>query len=290
MIQKDKMPHMLFYGPPGTGKTSMILALAKDFYGQSYRKYILELNASDDRGIDVVRNQIKSFAETLSFGQSKKIKVIILDEMDNMTSVAQMALRRIIENYVSNVRFCLICNHVNKVIPALQSRCTRFKFKPLPTHYVQNKLQLVSAGEHINIDDATLGHLADASQGDMRKGMNVLQSALLLKDTQKVEVEDIYLLTGVIHTAMIENIFNIIMNNNYSTAFRLVDNLVKTYNVSINNLISKLGDKALSLNINVNQKIKLISILAECEVKANKMNSNKMLLMNIIGAFVAIKV
>lgn len=210
--------------------------------------------------------------------------------MDNMTSVAQMALRRIIENQVSNVRFCLICNHVNKVIPALQSRCTRFKFKPLPTHQVQNKLQLVSAGEHINIDDATLGHLADASQGDMRKGMNVLQSALLLKDTQKVEVEDIYLLTGVIHTAMIENIFNIIMNNNYSTAFRLVDNLVKTQNVSINNLISKLGDKALSLNINVNQKIKLISILAECEVKANKMNSNKMLLMNIIGAFVAIKV
>lgn len=137
MIQKDKMPHMLFYGPPGTGKTSMVLALAKDFYGTTYKKYVLELNASDDRGIDVVRNQIKSFAETLSFnqaGQGKKIKIIILDEMDNMTSVAQMALRRIIENYVSNVRFCLICNHVNKVIPALQSRCTRFKFKPLPIH------------------------------------------------------------------------------------------------------------------------------------------------------------
>lgn len=126
--------------------------------------------------------------------------------MDNMTTVAQMAMRRIIENYVSNVRFCLICNHVNKVIPALQSRCTRFKFKPLPIQYVANKLKYVANAESINIDAGTVEHLAAASDGDMRKGMNVLQSAVLLKGSAPVTVEDIYLLTGVCHNSLIENI------------------------------------------------------------------------------------
>lgn len=158
-IEKNRLPHLLFYGPPGTGKTSTILAVARRIYGPNYKKQILEvcsfgqvvcgvsdrfskLNASDDRGIDVVREQIKNFAETRTL-YSSGFKLIILDEADMMTTAAQAALRRVIEQYTKNVRFCIICNYVNKIIPAVQSRCTRFRFSPHPISEVEKKLSHV---------------------------------------------------------------------------------------------------------------------------------------------------
>ncbi|SCZ92002.1 BZ3500_MvSof-1268-A1-R1_Chr5-3g08275 [Microbotryum saponariae] len=135
-IAKSRVPHLLFYGPPGTGKTSTILAVARKIYDgneASMRNNCLELNASDDRGIDVVREQIKNFASTRMSNagtrDSAGFKLIILDEADQMTSAAQSALRRVIEQYTKNVRFCIICNYVNKIIPAVQSRCTRFRYQ-----------------------------------------------------------------------------------------------------------------------------------------------------------------
>ena len=162
-IEKNRLPHLLFYGPPGTGKTSTILAVARRIYGPEYRKQILEvrfylvqvwgsfstlpqLNASDDRGIDVVREQIKQFAETRTLF-AKGFKLIILDEADMMTQQAQAALRRVIEQYTKNVRFCIICNYVNKIAPAIQSRCTRFRFSPLPIVEVEKRLAGVVANE-----------------------------------------------------------------------------------------------------------------------------------------------
>merc|ERR1719343_100170 len=127
LIDNGNLPHLLLYGPPGTGKTSTITAAAKRMYATSYSSMTLELNASDARGIDTIRNEIKEFAGTrqLFFGGKTKssIKLIILDEADAMTSDAQFALRRIMEKYTKNTRFCLICNYVSKIIPALQSRC-----------------------------------------------------------------------------------------------------------------------------------------------------------------------
>ena len=138
-IAKNRLPHLLFYGPPGTGKTSTILAVARRIYGPSFRKQILELNASDERGIDVVRAQIKQFAETRTLFSSG-FKLVILDEADAMTTAAQAALRRVIEQYTRNVRFCIVCNYVNKIIPAIQSRCTRFRFQPLPIPEVEKRV------------------------------------------------------------------------------------------------------------------------------------------------------
>lgn len=173
------MPHLLLYGPPGTGKTSTILAVARKLYGAQYQNMILELNASDDRGIDVVRQQIQDFASTQSFSFSAKasVKLVLLDEADAMTKDAQFALRRgtdrqghiffffqvdfslliffnsirvcgaVIEKYTKNTRFALICNHVNKIIPALQSRCTRFRFAPLDSIHVSQRLKHVIQAE-----------------------------------------------------------------------------------------------------------------------------------------------
>lgn len=164
-IEKNRLPHLLFYGPPGTGKTSTILAVARRIYGADYKKQILEvralssvrrhwkcsprfvqLNASDERGIDVVREQVKQFAETRTLF-SKGFKLIILDEADMMTQQAQAALRRVIEQYTKNVRFCIICNYVNKITPAIQSRCTRFRFSPLPITEVEKRLTTVIDAE-----------------------------------------------------------------------------------------------------------------------------------------------
>ena len=132
-VKQDSLPHLLFYGPPGTGKTSTMVACAKDMYGNKYKMSVLELNASDERGINVVRNLIKTFCETRSpFDTKDSKKIVLLDEADSMTKDAQNALRRIIEKYSKCIRFCLIYNYVSKIIPALVSRCTRFKFKRIP--------------------------------------------------------------------------------------------------------------------------------------------------------------
>lgn len=154
-IEKNRLPHLLFYGPPGTGKTSTILAMARKIYGPQFRNSVLELNASDERGIDVVREQIKSFASTKSVfsssvqpaGNHGGFKLIVLDEADAMTQAAQGALRRVIEQYTKNVRFCIICNYVNKIIPAIQSRCTRFRFNPLELDQVEDRLNHVIENE-----------------------------------------------------------------------------------------------------------------------------------------------
>lgn len=145
-------PHLLFYGPPGTGKTSTIKAVAQQMYGKAYRSMTLELNASDSRGIDVVRDTIKTFAGTKSVF-TYGVKLVILDEADAMTSDAQAALRRVMEKYSKNTRFCMICNYVSKIIPALQSRCTRFRFAPLSEEQMQIQIKRVVTNEGLTLTE-----------------------------------------------------------------------------------------------------------------------------------------
>ena len=173
-ISVDKLPHLLFYGPPGTGKTSTILACAKEIYSpKEFNSMVLELNASDDRGINVVRGQILSFASTRTIFNSG-YKLIILDEADAMTNDAQNALRRIIEKFTDNVRFCLICNYLSKIIPALQSRCTRFRFGPLNSEQILPRLQHVADAQNVNLTEDGKKALINLSGGDMRKVLGYL--------------------------------------------------------------------------------------------------------------------
>lgn len=196
-VEANRLPHLLLYGPPGTGKTSTVLALARKIYGtKNMRQMVLELNASDDRGIDVVREQIKTFSSTkqifsafptapkdgtngTSNGVSSSLatfKLIILDEADAMTSTAQMALRRIMEKYTANTRFCIIANYTHKLSPALLSRCTRFRFSPLKEPDIRRLVDLVIEKEEVNIAPDATDSLVTLSKGDMRRALNVLQA------------------------------------------------------------------------------------------------------------------
>ncbi|EAQ90889.1 hypothetical protein CHGG_02824 [Chaetomium globosum CBS 148.51] len=189
-LQASNLPHMLFYGPPGTGKTSTILALAKELYGPELMKSrVLELNASDERGISIVREKVKDFARTQltnpPAGYKTRypcppFKIIILDEADSMTQDAQSALRRTMETYSKITRFCLICNYVTRIIDPLASRCSKFRFKSLDQGNARRRLEEIARLEGVPIEDAAVDALIKCSDGDLRKAITFLQSAARL--------------------------------------------------------------------------------------------------------------
>lgn len=174
-VQNKYIPHMLFHGPSGSGKTSSIISLAKDLYKENFNMMIMQLNGSDDRGINVIRNNIKNFSKLKNIVCPQIPKLIILDEADSMTNDAQSALRRVMEIYSNNVRFCLICNHYTKLIPAIQSRCVIFKFS-IPSYKIQHSIvQKICQNENITIDETILNIIIKLSHGDIRKKINCIE-------------------------------------------------------------------------------------------------------------------
>lgn len=174
---------MLFYGPPGTGKTSTILAMCRELYGPELMKTrVLELNASDERGIAVVRDKVKSFAMGAVGGAAggPPFKIIILDEADSLTHDAQAALRRTMETYSRVTRFCIICNYVSRIIDPLASRCSKYRFTPLDAPAMRARLGVVCDGEGVRATPDTLEAILRISGGDMRKAITFLQSAYTL--------------------------------------------------------------------------------------------------------------
>jgi len=178
VLQTKNLPHLLFFGPSGCGKTSTILALSKELFGEKlYNDRVIELNASDERGINVIRDKIKKYAKKAinPNENAPPWKIIILDEADNMTSDSQFALRRIMEEYSKLTRFCIICNYHNKIIDPINSRCALFRFKPIKQNDIFNKLKDISQKENLIISDDFLNQIIKYSRGDLRKAINFLQ-------------------------------------------------------------------------------------------------------------------
>lgn len=204
-ISENTLPHMCFYGPPGTGKTSTCVALARELYGKHYQVMVQELNASDDRGIGVVRTKIKEFASTYPFDVSG-VKLIILDEADAMTNEAQLALRRIMELYSDNVRFCLICNYLTKIIDPLQSRCTKFKFNTLESKHIKKRIDFIAGEEGIELEKGVKSILVTECGGDMRSIVNSLQAATTTSTT--ISRDLIYEVLGKVRPSVIQEFWS----------------------------------------------------------------------------------
>ncbi|OCH91474.1 P-loop containing nucleoside triphosphate hydrolase protein [Obba rivulosa] len=281
-IEKNRLPHLLFYGPPGTGKTSTILAVARRIYGADYRKQILELNASDDRGIDVVREQIKNFAETRTLF-SKGFKLIILDEADMMTTAAQAALRRVIEQYTKNVRFCIICNYVNKIVPAIQSRCTRFRFSPLPIPEVEKRLQKVIESEGVKLTEDGKKALLKLSKGDMRRALNVLQACHAAYDL--IGETEIYNCTGNPHPSDIETVVNSMLSDDFTTSYKMISALKIERGLALPDLVNGVYEYIETVDFKPNARIYLLDMLATVEHRLSTGASEKIQLTALLGAF-----
>ncbi|KAH9977224.1 P-loop containing nucleoside triphosphate hydrolase protein [Lactifluus volemus] len=224
-LSSTNLPHMLFYGPPGTGKTSTILALSRQLFGpDNFRARVLELNASDERGISIVREKVKNFArqtpraETVASDGKKypcpPYKIIILDEADSMTQDAQAALRRIMENYARITRFCLVCNYVTRIIEPLASRCSKFRFKPLDSSSARERLEYIAAVEQVPVDHAVISTLVSTSSGDLRRAITYLQSAARLSGATDpptpILPEDIQEIAGVVPDAVVRRFARIL--------------------------------------------------------------------------------
>ncbi|PHH75908.1 hypothetical protein CDD82_4223 [Ophiocordyceps australis] len=251
-LQASNLPHMLFYGPPGTGKTSTILALAKELYGpEMIKSRVLELNASDERGISIVREKVKNFARmqlTNPPPSSKSrypcppFKIIILDEADSMTQDAQSALRRTMETYSKITRFCLICNYVTRIIDPLASRCSKFRFKSLDQSNAKKRLEDISHTEGVQLAEGAIDTLVKCSEGDLRKAITFLQSAARLVgsygqdggdddamdvDQKPVTVDMIEDIAGVIPKCTIENLVKAMRPRRLGDTYQSISSVVE---------------------------------------------------------------
>lgn len=217
------LPNLLLYGPPGTGKTSTILAAAHQLFGDMFRDRVLELNASDDRGINVVRTKIKNFAQLTASAvrpdgkPCPPFKIIILDEADAMTTAAQAALRRTMELQSRTTRFCLICNYVSKIIEPITSRCTKFRFKSIKEEKIIERLQYITDNEKVKVDGGALKAVMQVSGGDMRRAITILQSCYRLKgNNHEITKEDIYEISGVVPEKYLQELVSVCKSGDYS--------------------------------------------------------------------------
>lgn len=283
-IDQNQLPHLLFYGPAGTGKTSTILACARKLYTPAqFNSMVLELNASDDRGINIVRGEIMNFASTRTiFGSGYKL--IILDEADAMTTDAQNALRRIIEKYTDNVRFCIICNYLSKIIPALQSRCTRFRFAPLNPEQVLPRLEYVAEQENLKITDDGKKALMDLSGGDMRKVLNVLQSTWMA--FKLVNEENVYTCVGHPLKKDIENIMYWLLNDeNFKDTYQKLYKLKLDKGLALEDILKQVHLMVQRLQLPPRVICQLVAKMADIEYRLSQGCTEKMQVSALIAAF-----
>lgn len=263
-VKTRSMPHMLFAGPAGSGKTTCAIALARELYGENWRDNLIELNASDERGIDIVRGKVKDFARAASIGISD-FKIIFLDEADALTSDAQAALRRTMERYTQTCRFILSCNYSSKIIEPIQSRCAVFRFRPLSEADVKAYLMRVAKGEGVDVTEDGLSAIARLAAGDLRKATNIIQVAASLG--RKVDENTVFESTENIRPSEIGEMLTTALGGNFTAARSRLDELIARHGLSGEDIVAGIHRAVFDLPVSEDAKVRLVDRVGEAEFR-----------------------
>ena len=262
-VELDDLSHLMFAGPAGTGKTASAVSIAKELYGDDWQDNFLELNASDERGIDVVRDRIKSFARS-SFG-GYDYRVIFLDEADALTSDAQSALRRTMEQFSNNTRFILSCNYSSQIIDPIQSRCAVFRFSPLDDDSVATRIREIADLEGVELTDDGVDALVYAAGGDMRKAINALQAAAVVGEV--VDEETVFSITSTARPEEVREMVERALDGDFAASRAKLDELITDKGLAGGDLIDQLHRSVWDFDLDEAAAVRLLDRVGEADYR-----------------------
>jgi len=281
-VSNKNIPNMLFSGSAGTGKTTAALVVAHELYGKDWRPNIREFNASDERGIDVIRGKVKDFARS-TLGGEIPYRLIILDEADALTTDAQNALRRTMENFSNTCRFILICNYSSKIIEPIQSRCAVFRFKALSEEDIKKYVKRIIEGEGLKITEGAIETIIKLSEGDLRKVTNILQAATALGG--KITEEVVYDVTSQARPTDVKDMLNLALTGKFADARKLLQEMLLRQGLSGEDVVKEIHRQIYSLDISEEAKVRLIEKTGEYDFRISEGGNDLIQLEALLSQF-----